>query len=277
MDRHQRVLTALVSAGVVAGVLAGCSSESTPVGESSSASADRTSAARTDDPKALLDAAANSTAELDSAHLQLAVTGKVPGLKATALDADVAKSPKNAAKGDATVLVGTDEVKAPFVYSDGKLYANVGGAGYLDYGDGKSIYDVTVVLDDKRGLPNILRQMAAASPATPPSAVPDPTSDVDTTAVAAQVPLQALAPILGTVPPEQQKKAVPVTAWIASDSPQRLVRLQVTPAPGAAVTIDLSKWDEPVTVSAPPAVSQPSEKPTEEPEPGQPTREKADG
>ncbi len=90
-------------------------------------------------------------------HVSLAVSGDVPNLKVTKLDGDVTNTPQTAATGSATLLLGKNPQEAKFVYIDGHLYSDLGQPGtFTDFGAGKSIYNVSVLLDPDKGLANIL-------------------------------------------------------------------------------------------------------------------------
>ncbi|WP_059035243.1 LppX_LprAFG lipoprotein [Gordonia desulfuricans] len=248
MHRAQRVAAAAVSAGIAAAiVLTGCSSGS------GGGSGDPTTTATSTitDPAALVSAAADNTAALTGAHLNLAVQGKIPNLTAKSVDADLVAQPKTAAEGTATVLLGTTEATAPFVYVDDHLYANIDDHGYLDYGNGSSIYDVSVVLNPDKGLAHLLRSVTA-----PTAAGTENIDGVTTTKVAGTVPASDLAPLTGVNIAADQNTPVPVTMWITPDN--QLARVVLTPAPNASMTISLSKWNETVEVTRPSDITTPT-------------------
>ncbi|MGW5521739.1 LppX_LprAFG lipoprotein [Gordonia sp. NPDC003950] len=247
MQRAQRVATAAVAAGIAAALaLTGCSS-----GSESGSSGSTTATSTITDPAALVSAAADSTAALTGAHLNLAVTGTIPNLTAKAVEADVTTKPQMAAKGTATVLLGTTEVKAPFVYVDKHLYADIGGQGFVDYGDGRSIYDVSVVLDPDKGLANLLRQIQ--NPTKTGAADVD---GVQATQVTGTVAAMTLAPLTGVNVTANQDAQVPITVWITADN--QLARVAITPVPNSSMTITLSKWNDTVEVSKPSQIVTPS-------------------
>ncbi|MFT4396159.1 LppX_LprAFG lipoprotein [Gordonia lacunae] len=276
MQRAQRVAAAALSTGVVAAiVLTGCSASPTGSPTTTSASASTTVIA---DPAAQLTAAATNTEALTGAHLDLVVDGTVPNLNAKKLTADLVTTPADAAKGEATVVFGTkdpQEASAPFVYVGGVLYADIAGDGYLSYGDGKSIYDVSVFLDPEDGLANVLRTFQN------PTGVGSETIDgVETAQVNGTVPAGALAALTGArqvVGP--QDAPVPTTVWLTTGTNQ-LARLVFTPNPAdttTTITVDLSDWNETVDVEKPDVIQTPTETPSGPPTPGQPTREPAGG
>lgn len=248
MQRAQRVATAAVAAGIATAIaLTGCSSNS----DSGSSGSATTTASTITDPAALVTAAADSTDALTGAHLNLAVAGTIPNLTAKGVDADIVTKPQTAAKGTATVLLGTTEVAAPFVYVDKHLYADINNRGFVDYGDGKSIYDVSVVLNPDKGLANLLRQIQ-----NPTKAGSEQIDGVSTTKITGTVPAAALGPLTGANVTPNQAAPVPVTVWITSDN--QLARVVLTPAPGATMTINLSKWNNAIEVTKPTQIVTPS-------------------
>lgn len=258
--RAQRIAAAVISGGVAAAIaLTGCSSSTSDTDPAASAGA----SSSTSDPAALVSAAADATAALKGAHLNLTVTGKIPNLTAKSVDADLVAQPKSAAKGTATVLLGTSEVSAPFVYVDGRLYADIDNKGYVDYGDGSSIYDVSVILNPDKGLAHLLRQMK--NPTTTGAESIDQTA---TTKVTGTVAAKDLAPLTGANVTTNQDAQVPISVWITGSN--QLARVVLTPVPNASMTIGLSKWNETVEVSKPSSIVTPSA--TAPPKPGDASR-----
>ena len=87
----------------------------------------------------------------------------------------------------------------------------------------------------------------------PTSPTPRPTAarrvnGVDTVRVTGNVSADAvnkIAPQIGATGP------VPGTAWIAEDGDHELVQAKLEPTPGNSVTMTLSDWGKPVTVTKP--------------------------
>lgn len=282
MKHHiPRVATIALSCAAAASIaLTGCSTESgSPTATGTSAASTETGSTTViDDPAAQVEAAAANTADLDGAHLDLSVEGSVPNLNAKKVTADLVTTPADAAKGEATVVFGAedpDEVEAPFVYVDGVLYADIAGDGYLSYGDGTSIYDVSVFLDPDKGLAHVLTEL------TDPTAIGSERIDgVETTKISGTVPAGALAALTGArqvVGP--QDAPVPTTVWLTTGTNQ-LARLVFAPNPAdenATITVDLGSWNETVDIERPAVINTPSVAPSGTPAPGQPTREPSGG
>lgn len=198
MQRVHRVAAATMSSAVITAImLTGCSTSNSDSNSSTSSSVQTTVIA---DPAAQVRAAADNTAALSGAHLQLDVAGEVPNLNAKSVVADINTNPY-AAKGTATVVFGRvapREIQAPFVYIENTLYANVDNAGFLGYGDGRSIYDVSVILNKDKGLANVLRNLT-----NPVKSGTETIDGVETAKISGQVKASVLAQLTGpraTVP-----------------------------------------------------------------------------
>ncbi|WP_026918834.1 LppX_LprAFG lipoprotein [Gordonia shandongensis] len=262
MKRSKR-FAALAAALAVAGsvALTGCS-DSDADGDAPASS----------DPGAAstLNAAADATAALTGAHLQITVDGKLQSLNASSVEADVQTKPEIVGEGTATLTMGQKSTKAPFVYVDGRMYADIDDQGYIDYGDGRSIYDVSKVLDDEKGVPAVLRSIDGAAE--------DGTEAVDGTEATKITGTVAAADLSGLTGLSEKAKGIdeeiPVTVWVAKDGSNHVLRVEAAPAKDASLTVTLSDFDKKVEVSKPKDVKRPSKKPTST-DPSQPTREPA--
>ena len=88
----------------------------------------------------------------------------MPNLLVTKLEGDVSDTPQTVATGSATLRVGQIPQDAKFVFVDGHLYSDLGKPGsYTDFGNGKSIYNVSVLLDPNKGLANVVSKLQGAS------------------------------------------------------------------------------------------------------------------
>jgi lipoprotein LprA len=86
--------------------------------------------------------------------------GKVPNLKVTRLEADVAAKPSVAATGSTTIQMGQQTQDAKLIFVDGHLYSDIAEPGkFVDYGPGTSIYNLSVLLDPQQGLANALAKL----------------------------------------------------------------------------------------------------------------------
>ncbi|GAA4660362.1 LppX_LprAFG lipoprotein [Gordonia humi] len=262
MNRSHRLVVSGAAAAIAAAmVLTGCS-DNDDGGENAPTTSDSTA-------KSALDAAATATEELTGAHVVMTVDGAIQSLNATKVDADIETEPQLEGKGTTTLNMGGTTVQAPFVYIDGRLYANIDDQGFQDYGDGRSIYDVSKILDPEKGVPNILRNVEGAT------ADGDETvNGVEATKITGTVTGETLAAITSTAPGGKAAEAsYDATVWIAKDGDE-VARVLVSPADDVTVTIDLDKWNEKVDVVKPKTIEAPTEKP-DAPTSGQPTREKA--
>ncbi len=252
MNRSQRVAAGAFAGAVAASIiLTGCSSSDDAGSETT------TSAASDSAAKSTLDAAATATEALTGAHLVVTVDGKVQSLNASKVDADVETKPELKGKGTTTLNMGGRTVSAPFVYIDGKLYANVGDKGFQDYGDGRSIYDVSKVLDTEKGVPAILRGMQGAT-----KSGSETIDGVKTTKITGTVTGKELAGLAST--PSTGKLAeqtFDTTVYITDDGKNNVARVVVTPAKDATLTVDVSKWGQKVEVAKPKGVEAPTAKP----------------
>lgn len=263
MKRSHRLFGAVLALGAAAALtLTACSS-----------SEDSTPAPTTSDPAAtqLLNTAADQTAALTGAHVTMKVDGPAyQGLNATAVTADVNTKPAVSGKGTATLNMGGKSVDAPFVYVDDSFYANIDGQGWINYGDGRSIYDVSQILNPDKGVPHILRSLQGAKV--------DGAEQIDgaaTTKVTGTVPAKEVSALTGATGQNDSDKSLDATVWITDDG--QVARVAVQPDDKVTLTVDISGWNSSVEVSKPAGVQTPTAKPSAPPASGEPTREKAAG
>lgn len=258
MHRPTRIASAVAALGAVAALaLTACSSDSedTPAQASDPAAA------------SLLSQAADSTEALTGAHVTLSADGKFQGMNATEVVADVNTDPV-AGTGTVTLNMGSETTEAPFVYVDGKLYANVDEKGWIDYGDGRSIYDVSKILDKEHGVPAVLRAIEGAEE--------DGTEQIDgvsTTKVTGTVPASKVAALTGSTGKAavESTESLDTTVWVTDDG--QVARVEVNPAPETSVIINISKWNETVDVEKPAKIESPKATPSTSVPADQPTRE----
>ena len=264
MKRRQRVLGAVVALGAAAALaLTACSSDS-----------DTEPTPAASDPAAteLLNKAADATEALTGAHLKITVDGAIQSINATGVEADVNTKPTVSGKGTATLNMGGKTAEAPFVYIDNAFYANVDGEGWINYGDGRSIYDVAQVLNPETGVPSILRGLEGAKT--------DGTEQIDgvtATKVTGTVPAKTVAGLTGATGEDATTSTDPLdtTVWITDEN--QVARVLVEPAQDTTLTIDISKWNTSTEVTKPTGVQTPTVRPTAPPASDEPTREPAAG
>ncbi|MCA0158050.1 LppX_LprAFG lipoprotein [Tsukamurella sp. M9C] len=242
MKRTSRPALIAASAAVALSVvLTGCSDKGTSTsGSETTAGAN----ASTTDAPALLSSAAASAKKVTSAHFTVAVGGKVQGLPVSKVDGDLQVKPSTQAQGTAMIQPGNAEGK--FTFIDGRMYASLYGDKYADYGDGASIYDVSALFDESKGIPNILSKVTGAKVAG--------TETIDgqeTTKITGTVPATEIATITGSRVDPAKSVPVPTTLWVQSSGDKQLVRIEVKPSTEGTITLTFSKWGEKVSVTKP--------------------------
>ncbi len=191
----------------------------------------------------LIKQSVETTRKLSSAHLEIAVTGKIDGLPIKTLSGDLTNVPSVAVKGNSTISMGGSDVDVELVVLDGTLYAALTPNSWLDMGPAADIYDPSVILNPDAGLANLLGNVteAKAQDAETVGGVPTVriTGSVSADAVNKLIPqLKAAGPL-------------PATVWIEKDAPHQLVQATVDQSSGNSVSLTLSEWDKPVTVTKP--------------------------
>ncbi|MBS1693335.1 MAG: LppX_LprAFG lipoprotein [Actinobacteria bacterium] len=224
----------LLAAAFAAAVLvAGCSSGSD------------TSSEPLPDAATLLQQSGDTTRNLSSVHLVLTVQGEIKELPIESLEGDLTSTPAVAAQGKANIIfLGQRLEGVEFVVTDGTLYGAItSGGNFQDFGPASDIYDVSAILNPEVGLANVLASFSDAKADGRESI-----NGVDTVRVTGNVTADAvnkIAPQIGATGP------VAGTAWIREDGDHELVQAKLEPTPGNSVTMTLSDWDKPVTVTKP--------------------------
>jgi lipoprotein LprA len=238
---------AAAAAAVFAVVLAigGCSSNSGT--GASGKSSGTTATAANGDAATVVKQAADAMRKVTGMHVSLAVQGDVANLRVTKLDGDVSNTPQTVATGTATLLLGKSPQDAKFVYVDGHLYSDLGQPGkYTDFGNGASIYNVSVLLDPNKGLANVLSKLQG-----PSVAGSEQVNGVATTKITGNSSADDIAALAGTKLTAENVTTVPTTVWIASDGSSHLVQIQIKPTNDTAVTLTMSDWGKTVTATKP--------------------------
>lgn len=184
-----------------------------------------------------------ATKALKSAHLEIAVTGKIEGLPVKTLSGDLTNVPSVAFKGKTTVSMGGTDLDAEAVVLDGTLYTALTPDAWLDMGPAVEIYDPSVILNPDTGLANML-----AAISEPKSEGFETIGGVPAVRIAGTVSADAVNKL---IPQLKAGAALPATVWIEKDAPHQLVQAQVVPGEGNNVQLTLSEWDKPVTVTKP--------------------------
>lgn len=225
LRRIAALLTAFLAA---AAVISGCSkkaAESLP------------------DAGQLIQQSIQTTKALKSAHLEIAVIGKIDGLPIKTLSGDLTNVPAVAVQGSAKATMGGSDVDIQLVVLDGTLYAALTPNTWLDMGPAADVYDPSVILNPDSGLANMLANISDAK-----SAAIETVGGVPAVKITGTVPADAVNKL---IPQIKATAAVPATVWIEKDAPNQLVQAKVDKSEGNSVELTLSEWDKPVTVTKP--------------------------
>lgn len=195
----------------------------------------------------LLKQAADAMAKVTGMHVTVTVQGDVPNLRVTKLEGDISNTPQTVATGNASLIVGKTPQEAKFVYVDGHLYSDLGQPGtYTDFGNGASIYNVSVLLDPNKGLANVLSKLQGGSVGGT-----EQVNGVATTKITGNSSADDIATLAGSKLTAESVTTVPTTVWIASDGSAHLVQLQIRPTNDTSVTLTMSDWGKTVTATKP--------------------------
>jgi lipoprotein LprA len=241
MKRRSRA--AVVAIVAVALAFTGCSSKSDT---GSSESPPTTATSPNVDAASLVKQAADVMRKVTGVHLNLVVEGKLPNLQVTEVNADLSNTPQAVGTGDATVTIGDASVDAKFVYVDGHLYSDAAAPGsFTDYGDGVSIYPVSVFLDPDKGIANRLAKLS-----NPTAAGNEEIDGIQTTRITGTSSSNDVATLSGSRLPPENATTVSTTVWIATDGSYHTIRVRIDPS-GGSVTATFSEWNKQVTATKP--------------------------
>jgi len=229
--RFGAVLATMAAASIA---LVGCSSS--PTTDTSSGP----------DAATVLQQSTEAMKNLTSAHFEITVDGKVPNLKVTKLEADVAAKPA-AATGEATIQMGQETQSAKLIYADGHLYSDIAEPGtWVDYGPGSSIYNLSVLLDPAQGLGNALSKLK-----DPKTVGSEDVNGTKTTKITGTASTNDIAELAGARKAPEKEQTVPMTVWISEADPHYLVQAQIEPVPGTKIVMTLSDFGKQVTATKP--------------------------
>jgi lipoprotein LprA len=203
------------------------------------------------DASALVSQSATAMKAVTGMHVVISVEGKLPNVKITKLEADVASTPAVVGTGEATMQMGGSKTQtAKITFVNGHLYSDIAEPGkWVDYGSGTSIYDLGVLFSPDQGLANALSRLH-----DPKTAGSDTIGGTVATKVTATVSTNDVAELAGLTKAPQNAQDVPITVWIATSDPHYLVQAQVqsTLDTTAKMTMTLSDFGKTVSVTAPP-------------------------
>ena len=229
MQTCRRILAVLTALLATALFLSGCSSKK--------------AAEHLPDAAGLVQQSIQTTKGLKSAHLEIAVTGKVEGLPLKTLSGDLTNVPSTAAKASAKVVMGGSDIDADLVVLDGTLYAALTPNNWLDMGPAAQVYDPSVILDPGIGLANMLASLSEAK-----SAAFETIGGVPAVKITGKVTADAVNKL---IPRLKATGPLSATVWIEKDAPNQLVQAALEQSAGNSVQLTLSDWDKPVTVTKP--------------------------
>lgn len=195
------------------------------------------------DAAGLIQQSIQTTKALKSAHLEIAVTGKLEGLPLKSLSGDLTNVPATAVKASAKIVMGGSDIDADLVVVDGTLFAALTPNNWLDMGPAAEVYDPSVILNPSTGLANMLSNLSETKADSFETLGGVPTVKITGKVTADAV--NKLIPRLNATGP------LPATVWIEKDAPNQLVSAQLEQSAGNSVALTLSEWDKPVTVTKP--------------------------
>ena len=230
MSTYRRIFAVLATLIAAAMLASGCSSSK--------------SSEPLPDAAQLVGQSITATKALNSAHLEIAVNGKIDGLPVKKLSGDLTNVPAVALKGSATITMGGSDLDVGgLVVLDGTLYATLTPNSWLDLGPAAEIYDASVILNPDAGLANMLTNISDAKAQGFETIGGVPTVKITGTVAAAAVNK--------LIPPLKASGPLPATVWIEKDAPHQLVQATVDQSEGNSIQLTLSEWDKPVTVTKP--------------------------
>lgn len=232
----RRIGVLLAAAAMASAALVGCGGGSDNAGSGGGA-----------DASTLVSQSSQAMKDLTGAHVVITADGKVPNLKVTKLEGDVAAKPAVAATATASIQVGQQAQEAKLIYVDGHLYSDIAEPGqWVDYGNGTSIYDLSVLFNPDQGLANALSKIK-----DPKSAGSEDINGTKATKVTGTVSTNDIAQLAGARKAPEKEQSVPITVWIADDAPHYLVKTEITPVPDTKVVVTLSDFGKTVTATKP--------------------------
>jgi lipoprotein LprG len=225
------ILAVLAALSIAAVVFSGCSPS-------------KQSSAALPDAATLIKDSSQSTQNVKSVHLVLAVNGTIKGLPVKSLNGDLTTTPATAAQGNASIVFGGSDIDAPFVVLDGILYGALTPGQWDNFGKAADLYDPSTILKPDVGLANVLRNL------NNPKAVARETVGGQTTIkITGTEPADA---VNGIMPRLKATQPLPSTVWIEENGDHQLVQTQLEQSPGNSLQLTLSNWNAPVQVTKPP-------------------------
>ena len=196
----------------------------------------------------LLQRAAEATRQVETVRFDLKVEGQIPGISISSAQGQLTKGGN--VKGTAVITATGQPAETEFVIVGDTLYRKgpTGGFQRLPSSVAASVYDPTKILDANLGLPALVA--GATRPAVQGKETVDGVEAYRVRAKFAKNNLGVLLPGAGA------STDLPGELWITTAEPNRPVKAKVDVPPaagksGGTVTIRLSEFNNPVTVTPP--------------------------
>jgi lipoprotein LprG len=194
----------------------------------------------------LLDAAGTAMRSVSSVHFSLTVDGTLPDVPVQKADGDLNR--QGQAKGSATITELCQVVQVDFVLVNNDFFIKGPTGGYqrLPAALVGGLFDPTAILDPDRGVAKVLTSVRGAQTQATESVAG--TDCYRITGTVSKDVVSALVPGIG--------KDVTATVWVATAGRHLPVRAQFQVpgnggSQGARITVDLSRVNAPVSVTAP--------------------------
>ncbi|WP_067829586.1 LppX_LprAFG lipoprotein [Nocardia inohanensis] len=257
---RRRGAAAIIAAGLLVTFAAGCSSSDDKGGSTSSSVA-----ANTPLPEGaqIVQESARTTQTLQAVHL--ALTAKdLSTLPVKSVKADVTNQPQGAGQaiGEAEVKLKPEAeyTSTKFLVVDKTLYAGDGSA-YSKVGPAEQVYDPGIILDKDKGLANVIAKIQ-----NPKAEAREKVNGVDSVKVSGTIDASVIDPVVPKL--GEGGGTLPITVWIKDVAPPSgtattLPSTAASPGTGpnlvqavvkkdnGTVTVTLSDWGKPVTVTKP--------------------------
>jgi len=196
----------------------------------------------------LIQKASEATRQVETIRFALDVDGQIPGISVAGAEGQLTK--EGNVKGTVVITATGQPSEAEFVIVGDTLYLKgpTGGFQQLPSSVAASVYDPTKILDDNLGL------AALVAGATEPAVQGKETVDgVDAYRVKVKFAKNNLGVLLPGVVTDSD---LPGELWIAVAEPNRPVKARVevpaaAGAQGGTVTITLTEFNNPVTITPP--------------------------
>jgi lipoprotein LprG len=227
----------LLGLGLLAVLVAGCTSGNNSGGSGSS----NLPAAST-----LLAGSSASMRGVTSVHFTITVNGTLPSVPIQNADGDL--NAQGQAKGNAKITELGQLLQVDFVLVNNTFYIKGATGGYtkVPASLAGSLFDPTAILDPNRGVAKVLSSVRDAT-----TQARETVDGVDCYRIGGQVSKDVVAALVPGI-----NSDVTSTLWVAADSKHLPVKAEFAVpgaggSQGAKIDVDISHYNEPVTVTPP--------------------------